>query len=76
LAAPSLFRRTRRGRSPRSPATPTFGQKGLGLGDTETPAGADWTLPAQAIAVLGLLDRLELDRVAVVGHDQAARSRS
>ncbi len=42
----------------------------LGLGDTETPAGADWSLPAQAAAVLGLLDVLGLDEVAVVGHDQ------
>jgi pimeloyl-ACP methyl ester carboxylesterase len=42
----------------------------LGLGDTETPDGADWTLPAQTDAVLGLLDHLDLDRVAVVGHDQ------
>jgi haloalkane dehalogenase len=42
----------------------------LGLGDTETPAGADWTLPAQVHAVLGLLDHLGLARVAVVGHDQ------
>jgi pimeloyl-ACP methyl ester carboxylesterase len=42
----------------------------LGLGDTETGAGADWSLPAQADAVVGLLDRLGLGRVAVVGHDQ------
>jgi len=41
----------------------------LGLGDTETPDGADWHLPAQAAAVLGLLDELGLDQVAVVGHD-------
>ena len=41
----------------------------LGLGETETPAGADWSLPAQVDAVLGLLDRLGLGRVAVVGHD-------
>jgi pimeloyl-ACP methyl ester carboxylesterase len=44
----------------------------LGLGDTETQPGADWTLPAQVRAVLGLLDRLDLDRVAVVGHDHGA----
>jgi pimeloyl-ACP methyl ester carboxylesterase len=37
----------------------------LGLGDTETPAGADWSLPAQMAAMLGLLDRLGLERVAV-----------
>lgn len=42
----------------------------LGLGDTETGASADWSLPAQVDAVIGLLDRLGLGRVAVVGHDQ------
>ena len=42
----------------------------LGLGDTETGAGHDWSLPAQVDAVIGLLDRLGLGRVAVVGHDQ------
>lgn len=42
----------------------------LGLGDTETPEGADWRLPAQLAAVLALLDELGLRRVAVVGHDQ------
>jgi pimeloyl-ACP methyl ester carboxylesterase len=41
----------------------------LGLGDTETAAGADWSLPAQTAAVLALLDELGLDQVAVVGHD-------
>lgn len=41
----------------------------LGLGDTETPANADWSLPAQEATVIGLLDALELDRVSVVGHD-------
>jgi len=41
----------------------------LGLGDTETPDGADWALPAQVRAVLDLLDHLGLRRVAVVGHD-------
>ena len=34
----------------------------LGLGDTETADGGDWTLPAQLDAVLGLLDDLGLDR--------------
>lgn len=34
----------------------------LGLGDTETPPGADWRLPAQTAAVIGLLDRLGLDQ--------------
>jgi pimeloyl-ACP methyl ester carboxylesterase len=42
----------------------------LGLGDTETPEGTDWTLPTQLDMVLGLLDRLRLDKVALVGHDQ------
>ncbi len=41
----------------------------LGLGDTETPAGADWSLRAQADMIIGWLDVLGLDRVAVVGHD-------
>jgi pimeloyl-ACP methyl ester carboxylesterase len=41
----------------------------LGLGDTETPDSADWTLPAQAATILGLLDSLGLERVHVVGHD-------
>jgi len=42
----------------------------LGLGETETPARADWSLPAQVDAIVGLLDRLGIERVAVVGHDQ------
>lgn len=42
----------------------------LGLGDTETPAGADWSLPAQADAILGLLEALGIEEYAVVGHDQ------
>lgn len=41
----------------------------LGLGDTETPAGADWSLPAQAAAMIGLLDELGIERAHVVGHD-------
>jgi pimeloyl-ACP methyl ester carboxylesterase len=41
----------------------------LGLGDTETRPGADWSLPAQEEMVLGLLDVLEIDRASVVGHD-------
>lgn len=41
----------------------------LGLGDTETPPGADWSLPAQEAMVLGLLDTLGIDRASVVGHD-------
>ncbi len=41
----------------------------LGLGDTETPTGADWSLRAQEEMVVGLLDALDLGRVSVVGHD-------
>jgi len=41
----------------------------LGLGDTETADGADWSLPAQARTVLGFLDALGLDAVDVVAHD-------
>jgi pimeloyl-ACP methyl ester carboxylesterase len=41
----------------------------LGLGDTETPPSADWSLRAQAIAMLGLLDALDIARAHVVGHD-------
>ena len=41
----------------------------LGLGDTETHPGADWSLPAQVAMVTGLLDTLGLERVHIVGHD-------
>jgi pimeloyl-ACP methyl ester carboxylesterase len=41
----------------------------LGLGDTETPPGADWSLPAQAEMIVAFLDRLGIDRAHVVGHD-------
>src|SRR5215207_7534621 len=41
----------------------------LGLGDTETPEGADWSLRAQAAMVVGLLDALGVQRAHVVGHD-------
>lgn len=44
----------------------------LGLGDTETPPGADWSLPAQASAILGLLDALHIDSTDVVAHDHGA----
>ena len=44
----------------------------LGLGDTETPPEADWSLPAQADMVLGFLDALDITECAVVGHDQGA----
>ena len=41
----------------------------LGLGDTETPPGADWSLSAQAATVISWLDALDLARVSMVGHD-------
>jgi pimeloyl-ACP methyl ester carboxylesterase len=41
----------------------------LGLGDTETPDGADWSLRAQAAMVVGFLDALGVERTHVVGHD-------
>ena len=41
----------------------------LGLGDTETPEGADWSLRAQAEMVVGFLDALGIERAHVVGHD-------
>jgi pimeloyl-ACP methyl ester carboxylesterase len=41
----------------------------LGLGDTETPENADWSLRAQAAMVVGFLDALEVARADVVGHD-------
>jgi len=44
----------------------------LGLGDTETPPGADWSLPAQAATVVGLLDALGIDAADVVAHDHGA----
>lgn len=41
----------------------------LGLGDTETPPGADWSLRAQAAMIIGFLNALEIERAHVVGHD-------
>lgn len=41
----------------------------MGLGDTETSADADWSLPAQASMTVEFLDALEIDRTHVVGHD-------
>ena len=41
----------------------------LGLGDTETPGDADWSLPAQAAMVVGFLDALGIDIAHVIGHD-------
>jgi pimeloyl-ACP methyl ester carboxylesterase len=44
----------------------------LGLGDTETPPGADWSLPAQADTVLAFVDALGLGPLDLVGHDHGA----
>jgi pimeloyl-ACP methyl ester carboxylesterase len=44
----------------------------LGLGDTETPPGADWSLPAQAATVVGLLDALGIQAAHAVAHDHGA----
>jgi pimeloyl-ACP methyl ester carboxylesterase len=52
-----------------SPAHRCLAPDLLGLGDTETPAGADWSLRAQAAMVVGLLDALDVPRAHVVGHD-------
>ena len=41
----------------------------LGLGDTETPPGADWSLSAQAETMIRLLDSLGIERAHVLGHD-------
>jgi pimeloyl-ACP methyl ester carboxylesterase len=41
----------------------------LGLGDTETPKDADWSLRAQAAMVVGFLDAPGIERAHVVGHD-------
>jgi pimeloyl-ACP methyl ester carboxylesterase len=41
----------------------------LGLGDTETPPDADWSLRAQAAMIVAFLDRLGVERAHVVGHD-------
>jgi pimeloyl-ACP methyl ester carboxylesterase len=41
----------------------------LGLGDTETPDDADWSLRAQARMIIGFLDALGLERAHIVGHD-------
>ena len=41
----------------------------LGLGDTETPPGAGWSLPAQAETMIRLLDSLGIERAHVLGHD-------
>lgn len=41
----------------------------LGLGDTETPEDADWSLRSQAAMVVGFLDALGIERAHVMGHD-------
>jgi pimeloyl-ACP methyl ester carboxylesterase len=41
----------------------------LGLGDTEAPLDADWSLRAQAAMILGFLDVLGIERAHVIGHD-------
>src|SRR5215472_740399 len=41
----------------------------LGLGDTETPVDADWSLRAQAAMIIGFLDALGIERAHMVGHD-------
>jgi pimeloyl-ACP methyl ester carboxylesterase len=41
----------------------------LGLGDTETPTDADWSLRAQAAMVVGFLNALGIERTHLVGHD-------
>jgi pimeloyl-ACP methyl ester carboxylesterase len=41
----------------------------LGLGDTEAPEGADWSLRAQVAMVLAFLDALGIEHAHVVGHD-------
>ena len=40
----------------------------LGSGDSESPKGADLRLPAQAVNVRFLLEALDIERSAVVGH--------
>lgn len=40
----------------------------LGSGDSESPEGADLRLPAQAVNVRSLLEALDIERAAVVGH--------
>lgn len=42
----------------------------LGLGDTEAPLDVDYTPPAQAELLRGLLDAKGIDRVHLVCHDQ------
>jgi pimeloyl-ACP methyl ester carboxylesterase len=48
---------------------PTYAPDLVGLGCSERPAAARYDLASQAALLVGLLDSLGLDRVAVVGHD-------
>lgn len=41
----------------------------LGLGDTETPKDADWSLRAQATMIVDFLDALDIETAHIVGHD-------
>src|SRR5918994_6343008 len=41
----------------------------LGLGDTETPSDADWSLRAQSGMIIGFLNALGVECAHVVGHD-------
>ena len=47
----------------------TFAPDLVGLGCSERPAKGSYDFASQAALLLGLLDSLGLDRVAVVGHD-------
>lgn len=42
----------------------------MGLGDTEAPLSADFSLPAQAKMIIGLMDALKLKSPHLVAHDQ------
>ena len=52
-----------------SPAHRCLAPDLLGLGDTEAPPDADWSLRAQAAMIIGFLDVLGIERANVVGHD-------
>jgi pimeloyl-ACP methyl ester carboxylesterase len=42
----------------------------IGLGDSEKPANADYSLSAQATQILHLADRLRIDQFALIGHSR------
>ncbi|HVE62421.1 MAG TPA: alpha/beta hydrolase [Mycobacteriales bacterium] len=48
---------------------PTYAVDLLGLGASERPPGGRYDLANQAELLVGLLDQLGLDRVAIAGHD-------